>query len=264
MLKTRVYLVRHGETDNNVKHRFIGKTDMPLNDRGQNQAKCLGRAMAGIPVETIYSSPLLRTMMTAEQIQGSRDIAIIPEKALAEIDCGMWEGLDRAEIQERWPGMIDLWQYEPERLQFPEGETFQQVQERAVEAFVRIVHENLGRTIVISTHMLPLQLIIAKLLNISIHDVWNMRRVENTSVTSLDIWQDGTFKILAWGDDSHLPAELRNEYVRVAGFVQPNFSAQYELSSFEGNHYSPLLSAALPDGSKQRGVDNAKRIHPFR
>lgn len=242
---TRVFLVRHGETDNNVMHRFMGTTDMALNERGQRQAQCLGETMVGIPVEAIYSSPLLRTMMTARQIQGDRDIDIITDKRLAEIDCGLWEGLNRDEIEVRWPGMIDLWQHEPDKLQFPKGETFQQVQDRSMESFVSIVQENAGKTVVISTHMLPLQLIVAKLSEIPIREVWNMRRIENTSVTSLEIAPDGTFEFLLWGDASHLPHELRNEYVRVAGFVQPNAKAKFDLSSLQGRRKSAQLSLAL-------------------
>ncbi len=245
---THVYLVRHGETDNNVRHRFIGKTDMPLNERGQNQARCLREPMSRVRIEKIYSSPYLRAWMTAEQIKGDREMEITPEKALSEIDCGLWEGLNRTEVQARWPGMIDIWQYEPEKLQFPDGETFQQVQDRAVEAFICIVRENPGRSIVITTHMLTIQLIIAKLLAIPIHDVWNMWRLENTSITSLDIWDDGKFEILKWGEDSHLPPELRNNYVKIAGFVQPSFSAKYELSSLVGVHYFEPFKSTVSAG----------------
>lgn len=250
MLKTRVYLVRHGETDNNVLHRFMGTTDMPLNERGQNQAKCLGKSIADTHIDKIYSSPLRRTMMTAREVQGVRDLEIIQDGALAEIDCGQWEGLDRAEIEQRWPGMIDLWQYKPDLLEFPDGETFQQVQDRSMEAFVRIVNENRGKAIAISTHMLPLKLIVAKLLDIPIRDVWNMQDIENTSLTTFDIWDDGSFKMVTWGDDSHLPAELRNEYVRVAGFVQHEQSARYNLASLDGKELSSPLLAAVADGMK--------------
>jgi broad specificity phosphatase PhoE len=141
--------------------------------------------------------------------------------------------------------MIDLWQHEPDNLQFPQGETFQQVQDRAMESFANIVKQNTGKTVVISTHMLPLQLIVAKLSEIPIREIWNMHRIENTSITSLEIAPDGTFEFLLWGDASHLPHELRNDYVRVAGFAQPNARAKFDFSSLQGRRTSAQLSSAL-------------------
>ncbi|MDO4572918.1 MAG: histidine phosphatase family protein, partial [Clostridia bacterium] len=235
--RTRLYIVRHGETDSNDKHRFIGKTDMPLNERGMQQAACLDEPMRAVNLDRIYSSPYLRTMMTAEHVRAGRDIEIIADKALCEIDCGEWEGLNREEIEARWPGMISIWQFEPEKLQMPGGESFQEVQERAVNAIVRIVHENRGRDIGITSHMLTIQLIMCRLLGIPIHEVWNMQRLENTSVTSIDIWGNGEFEIIRWGEDSHLPDALKNPYVKIAGFVQRDFKEAYDLGRVEGIYH---------------------------
>lgn len=240
--RTRLYIVRHGETDNNVKHRFIGRTDMPLNERGQRQAACLNAPMRVLHIDRIYASPYLRTMMTAEGVRAGRDIEIIPDRSLCEIDCGEWEGLNREEIQARWPGMIDLWQFEPEKLQMPGGESFRQVQERAVNAFVRIVHENRGKDIAIASHMLTIQLIMGELLNIPIHEVWNMQRLENTSITSMDVWENGEFEIVKWGEDAHLDMDLRNPYVKIAGFVQKDFKEAFDLAYIEGLHDFPRFA----------------------
>jgi len=231
---TEIYLVRHGETDNNVAHRFIGSTDKPLNARGKRQAASLKEPMSKVPFDVIYSSPYQRTMQTAEQVRGDRDIAIIPERGLCEIHCGRWEDLNREEIEALWPGMIDLWQNEPDRLRMPDGETFLQVQERGVEAFCRIVRENRGKKLGIVSHMLTIQLIIAKLYDIPIKDVWNMTRLENTCVSKMKIWDNGDFEIVEWGKNDHLPAELRNDAVRIAGFVQKGFKPLYDTDSLRG------------------------------
>lgn len=53
-----LYLVRHGETDGNVKRWYQGATDIPLNARGREQAEALGRYFQDFPFQAIYSSPL--------------------------------------------------------------------------------------------------------------------------------------------------------------------------------------------------------------
>ena len=250
---TKVYIIRHGETDNNVLHRFQGSTDVPLSERGLCQARCLKAPMSRLHLDAIYSSPYRRSMQTMEQVRGDRNMKIITDKGLCEIYCGKWEGLNREEIQKKWPGMIDLWQYEPEKLHMPDGETFAEVQDRATKALIRIVNRERGHCIAVGSHMLTIQLIMAKLLGIPIHEVWNMWRLENTSVTTLDIDENGDFEILKWGDDSHLPDALKNPYVRIAGFVQKNFKAAYDMGEAEGKrHYEGFVLANGPHGMQGR------------
>ena len=239
MATTTIYIVRHGETDNNYTHRFIGSTDHPLNARGCAQAACLREPFSKLHLDAIYSSPRKRAYMTSEQIRGDRDMEIICDDGLAEIHCGQWEGLNREEIEAKWPGMIDLWQFHPEALEMPDGETFKQVQDRAIEAMIRIVKKERGNCVAIGCHMLTIQLIMAKLLNVPISEVWNMVRIENTSISTMKIHDNGDVEIVRWGDDSHLPEELKTGYVRIAGFVQKKYNADYDVIKVEGNHNFP-------------------------
>lgn len=238
-MTTTLYIVRHGETDNNYTHRFIGSTDHPLNERGQAQAACLREPFSRLRLDAVYSSPRLRALMTAEQIRGDRAMPIICDDGLAEIHCGQWEGLNRAEIEEKWPGMIDLWQFRPDELHMPDGETFAEVQERAVNALVGIVRRERGRSVAVACHMLTIQLIMARLLNVPVREVWNMVRIENTSISTMEIYDNGDFEIIRWGDDSHLPDELKTGYVRIAGFVQKSYNADYDVIKVEGRHNFP-------------------------
>lgn len=241
-METTLYIVRHGETDNNYTHRFIGSTDHPLNERGMAQAACLREPFSRIHLDAIYSSPRRRAYMTAEQVRGDRDMPIICDEGLAEIHCGQWEGLNRDEIEQRWPGMIDLWQFRPDELRMPDGETFEQVQDRAVDAIARIVQKERGHDVAVACHMLTIQLIMAKLLNIPIREVWNMIRIENTAVSTVKVYDNGDFDIVRWGDDTHLPPELKTGYVRIAGFVQKNYNANYDVIKVEGRHNFPRLA----------------------
>lgn len=233
---TQVYLVRHGETDYNVAHRFIGSTDMPLNARGQEQAKCLIEPMSKIHLDRIYASPLKRTMMTADCIRANRDIQIIPVDGIKEIHCGQWEGLNSTEIEARWPGQIKLWQFDPGKLQMEDGETLKQVQDRAVKDFVKIIEKEMGHSIGVASHMLTIQLIMAHFLDIDVNDVWRMVQLENTSITTMRFYDDGTFEVLKWGEEGHLREDLKNPSVKIAGF-KVNEKPKYDVSMYEGTKH---------------------------
>ncbi len=90
----KIYLVRHGQTDYNLRNLLQGSTDNPLNETGRQQARHLARVLADVPFEVIYSSPLKRALETAEIIRESNvnRPPILLDERLREIDMGEWEG----------------------------------------------------------------------------------------------------------------------------------------------------------------------------
>ena len=234
---TTVYIIRHGETENNRLYKFVGSTDQPLNDRGIAQAETLRKPMSEVHLDRIYTSPYLRTTMTAERVRNGRDIEVIGDRGLCEIHCGKWEGLGKPEIEALWPGQIELWEHTPDLLHMEDGETFSQVQERAVKAFTDIVKKEHRNSVAVVSHMLTIQLIMAKLLSVPIRDVWQMVRLENTSITTMQIHDNGDFEVLRWADESHLPEELRNKNVKIAGIHNTEFTAKYTVGDVEGIHH---------------------------
>ena len=93
-----LYFVRHGETDWNVKKKIQGKTDVPLNATGKQQAKeladmLLDRKKEGtLQVVRAYTSPQLRAAQTAQEAAIALDIPCIAADGLREMDMGDWEG----------------------------------------------------------------------------------------------------------------------------------------------------------------------------
>lgn len=233
-MPTTLYIIRHGETDSNYTHRFSGSTENPLNERGMAQAACLRAPFAEKQLDAVYSSPRLRAVKTAEAARGDRNIPVIIDEGLAEIHCGEWEGLNRDEIESRWPGMIELWQFCPEELHMPGGETFAEVQERTVNSVVNIVRRERGKCVAIACHMLAIQLIMAKLMSVPINKVWKMPTIGNTSVSTLRVYDNGDFEVVGWGDSSHLTDELREGCAKVAGFTS---DGDGEIVRVEGRHH---------------------------
>ncbi len=100
-----IYVMRHGETEWNAERRMQGGLDSPLTAQGQAQARAMGRCLAqrGIGPEThrLLCSPQGRAVETARLAFGTPPQT---DPRLREIAMGDWSGLDRAEIDARWPG----------------------------------------------------------------------------------------------------------------------------------------------------------------
>lgn len=89
--QTPFYFVRHGETEANRKHLYIGSTDLPLNDAGVMQARAAAHALRNTPIKTIVASPLLRAKVTAEIIAFQLDKEVIIIDDLKEFHAGALE-----------------------------------------------------------------------------------------------------------------------------------------------------------------------------
>lgn len=102
-----LYVVRHGETQFNVEKRYAGQTDVPLNERGIEQAKELAKKLAEEPFDVIVTSSLQRAQATAEQIcVYHKEVPLVVMEEFREVCVGVYEGLTRVEVQERYP---ELW-----------------------------------------------------------------------------------------------------------------------------------------------------------
>ena len=95
----KLYLVRHGETLWNQENRVLGRTDIPLNERGIAQAQALGTKLADVHFDHVYCSPLSRAKETAAQIvaaqKGTGTPAPVEAAELIEMNFGTCEGLLR-------------------------------------------------------------------------------------------------------------------------------------------------------------------------
>jgi broad specificity phosphatase PhoE len=105
---TTLLLVRHGETDWNAERRFQGHADVPLNERGREQAQALAEQLTGEAIDAIYSSDLSRALVTAEIVGSRLGVPVIVDPDLREVDVGAVEGLTFEESR-----AFDGWQGEP-------------------------------------------------------------------------------------------------------------------------------------------------------
>jgi probable phosphoglycerate mutase len=129
--KSRLWLVRHGETEWSLSGAHTGRTDLPLTERGREYARRLGAALRERTFALILTSPLRRARDTCE-LAGYGDLARI-EPDLREWDYGDYEGRSTLEIRRERPDW-HLW-----RDGVPNGETAEHVAQRARRVIERAV-----------------------------------------------------------------------------------------------------------------------------
>ncbi len=110
---TRIFVVRHGQTDWNLAGRLQGSSDIPLNETGRAQARAAASSLwpaldpDGDP--TFVSSTLGRALETARLLSGDRDLRLHQDARLGERRYGPWEGLLGSERRERYPDDHAAW-----------------------------------------------------------------------------------------------------------------------------------------------------------
>ncbi len=93
-----IILVRHGQTDWNLKNKLQGSTNIDLNETGVLQAKQTAKNLANKNIDVIYSSPLNRTLATTNEINKNRNIKVIKDDRLIERGFGNLEGLEGKKV----------------------------------------------------------------------------------------------------------------------------------------------------------------------
>lgn len=147
---TTVLLVRHAMCDA-VGRWIAGRASgVHLNQEGRRQATLLAKALGGLPLEAVYSSPLERAIETAEPLAGRLGVTIQPVLDLIELDFGEWTGRTLQELEP-----LPLWQaWNRARgsARIPGGECMADVVDRACRGLELIRKSHPGRMALAVTH----------------------------------------------------------------------------------------------------------------
>lgn len=146
MAATTFFFVRHGESEANASHRFSGRSDSPLTERGRQQAVAVADALADVPFDRIVATPLSRSLDTALVIARRRRMPVDVERDLVEIDVGDRTGAQFDEVR----GLPE-WK-DDGFVSWPGGESLEQVLERGLRAIRRLARETMGGTVLVIGH----------------------------------------------------------------------------------------------------------------
>lgn len=183
----RLYLVRHGETDNNANGVVQGRIDVPLNGTGVRQAEAAASWLTDQPVQAVYASPLIRTRMTAAAIAAPHNLDVRIVDGLVEMDVGEMDGLTSAEMRSRFPDFLRQWTGpDGPTLRMPGGETLAEVQQRARDAVEALAATHPDDTVVVTTHNFVLCTLLCWALGMPLAE-FRRFRIAVASVTALNI-----------------------------------------------------------------------------
>ncbi|MBS1128274.1 MAG: adenosylcobalamin-5-phosphate phosphatase [Nitrospirae bacterium] len=187
---TRVYLMRHGEVDNGGEKRYNGHIDVDITPKGVEQMHRLAGLLEGKPVTAVYSSDLIRSVKGARIISERLGLSSAPVRALRERSVGQWEGLTAEEIKQRFPEEYKAWRADLLSYRPPAGECLQDVRNRILPEYRRIIALHPDQEIAMLLHGGVNRVILADALGL---DPLNLFRIDQAfgALNIIDHYDDG-------------------------------------------------------------------------
>ena len=185
-------LVRHGENDYVKEGRLAGRLPgVHLNKRGIQQADEVAKKLQTAKISAVFSSPLERTMETADPIADALDLAVIASPELNEVDFGDWQGKTLKSLRRR-----KLWkivQASPSQMRFPGGESFAEAKLRICRELKRLTDEYRPKDLIVCvSHSDVIKLAVAFYIGLHI-DQFQRLHVSPASITALNINESGAY-----------------------------------------------------------------------
>ena len=189
-----ILLIRHGENEYVKQGRLAGRLPgVHLNEKGRTQAQVVAEKLNGAPIKAIYSSPLDRTMETAEPLAKALGLEITPREGLLETDFGEWQGKTLKSLRRR-----KLWrtvQNAPSLMRFPGGESFAECQLRICREIETIsVQHKPKDKIACVFHSDPIKLAVAYYIGLPL-DNFQRLAIAPASITTIHISDSGSHLI---------------------------------------------------------------------
>jgi probable phosphoglycerate mutase len=187
-------LIRHGENEYVKTGKLAGRLPgVHLNERGHQQAAKLAKALKDAPISAVYSSPMDRTMETAEPIADALNQDVIVRKGLLELDFGKWQDKKLSKLRKK-----ELWktvQSAPSHMRFPDGESFAEAQLRAANEIKALAAQHDDRELVVCVgHSDLIKLIVAYFIGLPL-DQFQRLMISTASITTLFVGKSGAFLI---------------------------------------------------------------------
>ncbi|HUI70222.1 MAG TPA: histidine phosphatase family protein [Spirochaetia bacterium] len=200
---TRLILVRHGQTDWNVKERFRGRFDVPLNETGVRQALLTTRRISSAwKPAAVYSSPLSRALSTARAIAEPLSLPVRELPEMIDMNFGQWEGLSPDEVRARWPELLAAWYSAPHTVRMPGGESLHHVRSRCERALEIIEKDHPERTVVAVAHTDFNRTMLLVVLGLGNDRLWHLRQ-DTCAINEIEM-ENGDFTLVSMNETSHL------------------------------------------------------------
>lgn len=157
---TRVWLVRHTQTDWNRDSRYQGHADRPLTRLGERHAALLGARLGTARYGAVFTSDLVRTDRLGQVAAAQRGAQAIADTRWREVDHGEWDGLTAAEVESRFADDARARYRDPWTSRAHKGENGQDVWNRIARAWGELLTNFPGERVLVVTHASPIQMLV--------------------------------------------------------------------------------------------------------
>lgn len=203
---TKIYLVRHAQSQANHKKRSTGWTDVDLSELGIEQATITRPYFSKIKLDNIYSSTLKRAHRTAQIIFGE-DAQINQLDEFKELMLGDFDMKMHEELIAEYPDLYRNWINDPTLATPPNGENIYDYYGRVTSGLTRVIGENIGKTAAIVAHGGVIRCFVLYTLNMKLNDIWKIK-VDNVSISVIEF--SGSKKALTLLNDTcHLAGQKK-------------------------------------------------------
>lgn len=206
---TRLLLVRHGATQLTAEDRFSGAVGVDLSDEGRFQVRALAQRLSSERIEAIYSSPLSRTMETAQLLAAPQKLAVVERPGLREISHGRWEGLTRREVEERFPDEYASWEADPFTFAPVDGESGLSVLARALPVIRELVVAHPRQTVLVVSHKATLRILLSSLLGFDARGYRDRLDQSPACLNVVDFRDEVRARLMLFNDVSHYQNQPR-------------------------------------------------------
>lgn len=199
---TRIFVVRHGETEWNRAKTYQGQMDSPLSALGIKQAQAVASALRDEKIDVIYCSDLGRAFHTAQIVSEPHGLVVITDRRLRERHLGVFQGLKNDEMVAKYADDVAKYRSgDPDHI-IPGGESSRQRYERSITCLQDIVAKHPGENILIVTH----GGVVRGFLEMVLHLPTNVKRrfsLYNAGIARLSLY-NGHWMMDSWGETWHL------------------------------------------------------------
>ncbi len=201
----RLIVVRHGQTAWNVgagEERFRGRTDLPLDHVGLDQARAVADRLKGESIAALYASPLLRARQTVAPLAEDLGLTVQPSDGLLDIDYGRFQGLTHSQAANAHADEYARWRTTPAQVCFPGGESLADVQARLLILVDELLAGHPGQTIVLVGHQIVNKVLACTLLGLGLDRIWRIHQ----DTAGIDLFQraNDAWITLGLNDTCHL------------------------------------------------------------
>ena len=185
-MPTRLFLLRHGETQANIEQRYQGQGESHLSELGIEESQELSNFLAREDFCAIYSSTLLRSYETAKIVAKPHKLDVTKIDDLKERNYGIWENMKFDEIRAKYPALYGSWLIDPGKTLIPGAETLEAMQKRGVTAIESIIEKHRGKTFCVVGHGGMNRTILFHFMNLGLNNFWRIRQ-DNTCINIIEI-----------------------------------------------------------------------------